>query len=817
MTVWLRSWRRSSLLTGQFFATIAIGMGAVTALMSLMLALGYEPLPFRAPGQLVAIWERVESGTPVMAISGPDLTDFADATHNLFDFLGGFTVDRLWFLDRLGATEVPTCFIQASVFNSLGIRPILGRGVQSGDEPEEGYTSDSPPAPIWISYRLWQHRYGGSPSVVGELVGLATSAAGDQRVPMRIVGVLAPDVGIPLPFAEYKADVWYLVEHNIASRPRQDTVFFGVGRLHAGVGTEEAQSALTVASQRLEQRYSFDRRKRPVVQGLEEIAQGPARQTMGLLSLGVGLVFLVGCVNLSILMGAEGRQRRREISIRVALGADRWRLWHEVVSEKCTLTLLSLGLGVVFAHGLVQVLTQLLPLAGLGAPLLRPPPLNLAVLLGFAAFAFASALIWSALLVSAADGRGSARALAASGSGIGYAGLSDSGHGANRWRFILLAVQTAVGICLLAVAALAARTYAALSVANLGPYPGRTILFSISARNNVILSDAQIADFNQQVFSRLERLPGTEAIALADLFPPPGFPVSFVKQGDAADTERAATSPISITPDYFHALGIPFLSGRDFDNTDNSHTEPVAIINLEMARQNWNSPERAVGSQIAFKPKFPNHYKIVGVVADFTGYWSQKPVPTVYLPEAQTANWCGQIILRTATSPAAIAALTPQVLAGMSVPTAISEVSSMQTRWQETLTRPMARMTGMFLLALLGLALSIQGVYAVAAATVVARRHELAVRLALGAQPRQLVWNLTREVVLAVVIGSGFGVAAALELRPLLQRWLGPMAVWEPEPIVAAVFMLALAASAGCYFPARAGVRVNPIETLRQG
>ena len=804
------------MLTGQFSVTIAIGMGAIAALVSLMLALGYQSLPLHGSERLVAIWERAELGSPVMAISGPDFSDLAGATHNLFDSLGVFAVPRLWFLDSRGATEVPTCYIQGNVFSSLGIRPVLGRGVLAEDEPEVA-TSKSATTPVWISYRFWQDRYGGSPSVIGTLVGIASNAKGDDQTPMRIVGVLPPGVNIPLPFMENNPDVWYLVEHDIAARPRQARVFFGVGRLRPGISATQAQAALTTAEERLEQLYSRGRRERPVVQGLEEIAQGPARQTMGLLSLGAGLVFLAGCVNLAILMGAEGRLRRREIGIRVALGANRCRLWYEVASEKGMLTLLSLGLGVVFAYVLERMLTHFLPVAGLGPPLPQAPPLNVTVLLSFAAFAFVASVLWSALLVGAAEGQRSSRALEASGSGLGYAGLSDSSPRAHSWRLVLLVVQVAFGICLIAGAALAAKTYAALSVANLGPDPRGTMLFSVNTRDNVTLSDAQVADFNQQLLSRLKRLPGTQAIGLADLFPPPGFPISFVKRSDAVNTERAATSPISISPGYFRALEIPLLFGRAFDVTDNSRSEPVAIISLEMAKRDWTTPEQAVGSQIAFAPKFQTYYQVIGVVDDFTGYWSQNPVPTVYLAEAQSSNWSGQVILRTTASPSAIATLVRQVMAGMSVPATISDVSTLQTRWQSTLTRPLARTTGMFLLALVGLALSVQGVYAVAAGTVAARRHELAVRLALGAQPRRLVWNLTRELLLAFGAGTIFGVAAALELRPLLQRWLGPMAMWEAEPLVVAIVLLVFAAAVGCYFPTRAGLRTDPVETLRHG
>ena len=242
------------------------------------------------------------------------------------------------------------------------------------------------------------------------------------------------------------------------------------------------------------------------------------------------------------------------------------------------------------------------------------------------------------------------------------------------------------------------------------------------------------------------------------------------------------------------------------------------IISLDMAKANWTSPEQAVGSQIAVGSKFQDTYKIVGVAANFNGYWSQKPVPTIYLPEAQSASACGgDVILRTASSPSAVAALAPQALAGMAIPAEISDVSTLQERWQATVTRPQARMAGMLLLALLGLGLSVQGVYAVAAATASARRHELAVRSTLGALPNRLVWNVTRDLILAVTVGGACGVVAALDLGRLLKQWLGPAAVWQAEPIIVAVVLLALAAAAGSYFPARAAVKANPAEVLRQG
>lgn len=839
-SLWLRGWRRTPLLTSQFSLTIVIGMGAASALLSLMFALGYQPLPYSDPQQLVAVWEHSRSGQ-LLAISGPDLEDFAAATKDVFASLGAFTLPKIWLLDSKGPAQIRECYLEASALSGLGIRPVLGREVRPNDEPLSA--GGTPPA--WISERLWHARYGASPSAVGAAIEVADDATGRDEVRARITGVLPDNVSIPLPFMHNATDVWFILSRDILARSRQATVFFGVGRLRPGVTIAQAQAALTAVAQRLAKQYSFDRGKLPVVESLESIAQEPARRTMGLLALGVGFVFLLACVNLAILMGAEGRRRKREIAIRTVLGAARSTLWREAAAEKSALTLISLCFGVVFAFALLRVLTQLMPAAGLGPALLHPPHLNLAVLLGFAAFALAAALIWSALLVRASNDPESARALASAGSGLGYTGLSDSSPGSRRWRLALLAAQAGIGICLLAAAALTARTYAALSTANLGPAPRHEVLLSVGQRDNFVPSDAQVADFNQQALERLARLPGTQAIALAQRFPPGGWPTPFAKPGDAADTQREASSPTPVSPAYFHALGIPILFGRGFNDADTPGSEPVAIISLEMAKSNWASPQQAVGSQIFFgkksqdaskeKPKeepkakqgevkeaskdqSPNHYKVVGIAANFTGYWSQKPGPTIYLPLAQAAYASGgEVILRTSASPQAVATLAPQLLTGMPIAATVSDVSTMQARWQATLTRPLARMTGMLILALLGLALSVQGIYAVAAANVTARRHELAVRSALGAPASRLVWHLTRELLIAVAVGAGCGIAGAVNLRPLLAHWLGPVAVWQTAPIAAAILLLGLTAVAGCYFPARSAARANPVDILRQG
>ncbi len=363
------------------------------------MALAFQPLPFREPDRLVVVWERAQSGAAVAAISGPDLADFASATGDVFTGLGAFTPPTLWLLDdQRGGEQIVACYLEEDAFRELGITPVLGRGVRAGDLP----AGTAATAPAWISYRLWQSRYGGNPSVIGATIRLAQSEAGLYEKPYEVVGVLPPGVSIPHPSVSEPSDVWFILSSDLKRRrPRDAGLFFAVGRLRPGVGVAQAQAALTTIADRLGSHDPVARRKRPVVQGLQAMAQEPARRTMGLLTLGVALVCLLGFANLAILIVAEGSRRRREIAIRAALGAGRLRLWSEVAAEQCLLTLLSLGLGVLLASALLRELAQLLPAAGLGPPLAHVPPLNLGVLLGFAVFALAAALVWAALLVAA--------------------------------------------------------------------------------------------------------------------------------------------------------------------------------------------------------------------------------------------------------------------------------------------------------------------------------------------------------------------------------------------------------------------------------
>ncbi|MGH9411642.1 MAG: ABC transporter permease [Vicinamibacterales bacterium] len=813
LRIWLRSWRRKPLLATQYVLTISIGIGATVAVLSLMLALGYEPLPYPQPSQLVAVWERVQSGSPRAAISGPDLSDLSAATTSAFRELGAFIFPRLWIRDGRGAQQVVVCSIEESALRGLDIRPVLGRGVIDGDMPAGG----SATAPIWISSRLWHARYGESPSVIGATIGLASNAAGLSESRARIVGVFPARASLPFPSVTNPADVWMILSNQLkADRPRSASLFFGVGRLQPGVSVARAQAELTAAGDRLSRQFAIDRRKRPVVESLEAIAQAPARRTMGLLGLAAALVFVLGCANLAILTVAESGRRRRELAVRASLGASRWRLWSVAAGEYGLMAAVSTALGVAVASALLRALSRLVPAAGIAPPLTTAPPLDMTVMLASSAFVLVAALSWSGLLVISADTGRSAYVLAA-GNRLGFTGLGDPDRNAKRFHLLLVAAQSGIGVCLLAMAVLAAKTYASLSRADLGPSPRRTVLLAVHPRDVAALSDAQASEFGRDIVARFERLPGARIVALADAFPPPAIPMPFTRQGDSGDETREATYPVSVSPDYFRALGIRMLFGRGFADTDEPDSEQVAIISQDVAERNWASPEDAVGASIAVGSRSQTHYRIVGVAANFTGYWTDEPVPTIYLPLDQSPSMGGVVVLQTTGAPERVEALAPQALQGMSTPALISDVGTMEGRWLSAVSRPLARMVGMIVFALLAIGLSMEGVYASVAATLAARRHELAVRSALGAPAGRLAWSITRDIAAAALVGAGLGVVAALDLGPVLAGWIGSTGTRDVATLGIAVALLALTAATGCYVPARAAARANPAAALRLG
>jgi putative ABC transport system permease protein len=794
------------LLAVHHLATIGLGMAAVTAVVSLMLAMAFQSLPFRESAQLVQVWHRVESGTPMEGLSGTDLIEIQEGAGGVFSSFGGYLNILLWARDEARSTgPLAAVRMEEAAFRALDLTPILGR-------PIDGRTS-SGLTPVWIGHNLWQSRYGGRSSVIGQTIRLASNDAGRNESSYEIAGVLPPDIRIPFPtaFFDNPIDVWQVLPDDLKVRFADNRSFLALGRLQPGRTAAEAEAALMVLADRRPR--TIDRRHRPVVQSFEEIAAGPVRRTIGILAVGIALVLLLAFANLASLTVAEGTRRRLELSVRTSLGATRWQLWRDLAAEHIALTVSALGLGLPLAWAALRGLTRLVTVADIGLPLPQPPSVNVYVIVGFAVCALALAFVWATLIVRDVQ-PGDSRAYLQSEYLSGAARLSTADRHAKVLRLGVLSIQSCLGIALMVLAVSMAKVYERLTEVDLGPAPDRTMFFSVHSASGGTPTSAQAADFILQVRSLLQNLPDVQAMAVADIFPPRGSAISFWRYGDDAKSPRETTYPVTVSHDYFSTLGIPILFGRAFDESDRFAGKSVAVIDLEMARRNWASPAEAVNAQI--KIGTWGTYEVIGVAGSFGGYWAQAPTPTVYLSQNQAPRSRNVVILRTDSPASNIAEHARQVLRGMPVRVEMSAATTLQARWQETATRPRARMVGMLLLALIGVGLGIQGVYALSASNVAARQQELAIRTALGASPSALVWLVLRPLIVAVMIGSSVGVAAIFSMSRLAPHWISA-AVSEPASSIAvALAVLLMTAVSSGYIPARSATRVTSGAWLRR-
>jgi predicted permease len=795
-------------LTTQYIATIAGGMAAMVALVSVMLALGYQSLPFPQPESLVEFWETAPSGS-VLGISDPDIADLASAAAGAFSAVGGFAVDQTWFRDASGPIQVRYLMVRPGAFRALAAATVLGRGFNMDDTPAGG----DQVAPAWISYAFWRSRYGSSPGIIGTEFTTAETATGAAAYRFRVAGVLPPHAAIPLASAPEAdpAEFWTILPQ---LSNRQAAGEFGLGRLRPGVTPERAEASLAAAAERLGARFSFDRHKRVQVDGLQAIVQRPARRSMGILSLGAMLLFLVALVNVATLMVAEGMRRRREIATRVALGAGPIQLWIELATPRLALTFLAIAGGAALSLVVIRLLSQLLPAVGLGAALPTPPPLNLPVTIAFSVLVLASALVWTAALARAAASPSLARWLTADtgpGSTISRAGLRSG------WRLPLLTAQAGAAVCLVGIAAAATQMYANQSAVYLGPAPDRTYLLEVAPANPGSLSPLQYNAFGRQVIDRLSALPNTAAVARTIFLPPLSYPAQFVKRGDPPGTDRTIAPPDAVSQAYFQTLGIPILYGRPFtrsDSTDNGGR--VTILSRAAASANWSPPAQAVGAQIAFGKVFKEPYLVIGIAGDFGGFWSRHPSPMAYIPDFGPGGARNTIIWRARSGPPASLPAVQGALRSLAPPARLVRASTMEDRWQATLTRPRARMIGMLLLALAAFALSLQGIYAVIVAIGEARSHELGVRTALGAPRFRLLWAMVRDVAAAVGLGTALGIVGSWALQPVLRHWLSYPFFWSSGAVSLASLVFVFAAAVAALFPAWAASRANPADVLRQ-
>jgi macrolide transport system ATP-binding/permease protein len=817
VTVWqdlrygMRGMARSPIFTAVVVATLALGIGANTAIFSLVDALLLEPPPAQRPEELVMIYTSVDGDRHGLS-SYPDCVDLRDRN----DVLSGLIAFKFTPLnlsagapgDSAGQNErVWGEVVSGDYFSLLGIEPVLGRGFL----PEEERTPGSHPVAL-VSHSLWQRRFAGDPSTVGRNVRL-----NGHR--FTIVGVAPP--GFRGMHRGLAADVWVPAMMKAQATPgaggptEADGSFLLMGRLRPGVTIEQAQARFDVIAAELHRtrRESWtdaSGESRVITLVPESGARifNPSWQAsvtlfMALLMTVVGLVLLLACANVANLLLARASARRKELAIRLAVGAGRARLVRQLLTESLLVATLGGIAGLVLALWGSDLLLALRP------PLPVPLALDLALDWRVIAFTAGVTTLTTGLI-------GLAPALAASRGDPAAALVDDAGGcGPRRARLprVLVVVQVTLSLVLLIGSGLFLRSLHQARAIPLGFDPSNvmTVSFDLGLQG---YSEGAGQDFHRRLLERVRDLPGVTQASLTAELPLGLRPLA---HGLMLEGEEIVIGMNKVAPGYFETMKIPVVKGRVFTERDDRRAPGVVVVNQAFARRYWPGQE-ALGQRI------PNgggdlrapSLEVVGVVSD--GKYEtlgEEPRPFFYAPLWQAYHPSASLIVRTTGSPESETAAVRSAVERLDANLPVYDVKTM-TQHLEIKLLP-ARMAGTVLgvFGLLALSLAALGLYGVVSYSVSQRTREIGVRVALGARPRDVVKMVIGQGMRLTAIGLVIGVAAAWGLSRLLSGMLYGVSAADPVTFAGVTFLLAAVAFFACYLPARRAARVQPMVALR--
>ncbi len=783
--------------------TLALGVGANTAIFTVVNAVLLRSLPFEHAEQLVRIGGANQQRNKRLGTLSPhDFYDIRDR-NTVFESIAAYdgwspSLTGTGEPERLAGGRVTTSF-----FNVLKVEPALGRAFLPQEEQRGNHLV------VILSYGLWQRRFGANPSIVGQSITLG-------GLSYNVIGVL-PQGFDPPQFSNVgfeKPELWAPFAPDLSQWTRSGrSLDTAIARLKPGVSSEQAQAELMVIAQQLEQQYPDTNAGESLnVVSLHEQLVGKIRSALMIFLAAVGFVLLIACANVANLLLARAAARQKEIAIRTALGAGRWRVVRQLLTESVLLALLGGALGLLFAMWATDYLVTLgadaLPHLGrIGLDLRVFGFTTLLTLLTGIAFGLAPALQFSKPDLN--------ETLKESGR------TSMSGRGSQRLRGLLVVSEIAISLLLLIGAGLLVKSFMRLQNVSPGFDPHNTLAMNVFLPGAKYPEDEQQRAFFDQAQERIKALPGVDAVGMVSNLPVSGGfdTVSFYAEGQAVparenvpDVER-----YTINSDYFRAMGIPLKSGRSFGSEDRANSLPVAIISEETARRFWPG-ESPLGKRINtdIDDKESPWRTIVGVVGDVRHYALDiSPTPQFYLPHHQSSPQFMAVVVRSSNRPEnQIAAVREQIWA-IDKDQPIFNIKTMERFVAESIAQRRFTMLLLGLFAGVALVLAIIGLYGVMAYTVTQRTHEIGIRMALGAQAGDVLKMVIRQGMALVLIGVGIGLAAAFILSRLISSFLYGVSATDPWTFVGVPLVLCAVAGLASYIPARRATKVDPMVALR--
>lgn len=794
-----RQLRKSPAFAIAAILTLALGIGANTAIFSVVKAVLLNPLPYRDPNRLVMVWERnLHRGWPHNIVSAANFQDWRAHNH-VFTDMALFKV-RAFSLSGTGdPIEVNAEQITPNLFPLLGVAPLYGRNFL----PEEGKLGAA--HVTVISNALWRGRYGSDPNLVGKQILLD-----DQSY--TVIGIL------PATFADaYVAhglldtQVW-TSGLDLTSPDRSDHGFVAMARLKPGVTVEQAQNEMDVISARIQREDPDDRGWTTLVIGMHDDIVVAARPAVILLTIAVALVLLIACVNLANLLLARGASRIREAALRTALGASRRRLIRQLLTESCLLSLLGAGLGLLLAGAAVRALVSLAPTDTFG---IAAAGLNLPVLAYTLVLAVVTSLLFGLLPAFGLSKPDLNAALKESGRS------NSESPRAKAVRKALVSAEFAFSIALLVGAVLMVKSIVFLRDIDPGFNPDHVVTMQLFLDSPAYQQPGSHVPFFKKLLDRLQSLPGVQYATVSRGIPFEGW------SGNSFVTPENPHPPMSDLPDanavmvgpqYFHAMGIPLVEGRGFIDADIEGSLPVAIVNKELVRENWPN-QNPIGKRVKmFGGDYP-WLTVIGVAGNVrTQGLDNGFFPEIYMPYMQYSSWHERpfnLIIRTAGTPLSIIPAVRHAVAELDKHLPVSDIRTMDQVANETLSLKNFLTVLLASFAGLALVLAAVGIYGVMAYSVAQRTQEIGIRMALGAKQSDVIGGVIRQGLGLALAGSAIGLAAALGLTRFLATQLYGVKPNDAFTFVIAPLILLAVAFFATYIPARRAARVDPLIALR--
>ncbi len=771
--------------------TLALGIGANSAIFSVVDAVLLRPLKFKDPEQLVRMWETLPQGG-TGTVSPPNLKDWREQNDTLAA-IAAFSTPNFNLQNQDSPERIPGASVTPEFFDVMGVLPLLGRAFRAGEDQLGNHRV------VILSHELWQRNFGADPQIVGRSIPVN----GEN---FTVVGVAPPGFRYPSRLTE----LWTPLTLTPAQLANRGSHFLNViARLKPGVKLEQAQQQMSLIARRIEQQYPDNQTGRGILLGLlQEVTVRNVRPALLTLLAAVGFVLLIACVNVANLLLARATARRREIGIRLALGAGRWRLMRQFLTESLLLAALGGALGLLLAKWGVNVLvamaTQILPRAsevGLDGRVVGFTML-LSLLTGVV-FGLAPALQSSKVDVQATLKEG------------GSAGESRQ---SNWLRSLLVVAEVAAAFVLLIGAGLMIKSFLNLQRVDAGLRPESVLTMSVTLPNSKYPTPQSRVPFFQQLEERVSTLPGVEAAGVINLLPMQNWGWNSDFQIEGRTPFPPGKAPLvenrTVTPDYFRAMGIPLVAGRFLNDQDNAQSERVTLINQTFARR-FFANEDPIGKRINVGGG--GWTTIVGVVGDVKQAGLTNLVRVEhYSPHAQVqiSNTMA-LVVRASSDPTALAAAIRSETQAIDPAQPVFNIKTMETVIAESVSDRRLNMVLLGVFSGLALLLAVIGIYSVMSYTVTQSTRELGIRMALGAQARDVLKLVVGQGVALAAIGMVIGLIAAFGLTRLMAALLFGVGATDPLTFACVSALLIVVALVACVIPARRATKVDPMVALR--